>query len=213
MPRSFTKDEYVAEDLLQAGLDHLSAAKILLNSDPFVFDSAGYLAHMGLELMLKSWLLHLNGKFQGIHPLADLIQNLRDSGNEVQLSDREEQTLAYLSNFVELRYPTKNSPIEIGSEDMQQIYELADAIWEKLPQELIDAYKNIPKDRKGGRRLMERPSDIPRNLELETGIKTESDVEEEIREEEEQDEKEGITGRQIFWAVVAFLILVYFLSS
>ena len=42
-----------------------------------------------------------------------------------------------------------------------------------------------------------------RKLELETGIKT----------EEQQDEKEGITGRQIFWAVVAFLILVYFLSS
>jgi hypothetical protein len=41
----------------------------------------------------------------------------------------------------------------------------------------------------------------------------ESDVEEEIREEEEQGKKEGITGRQIFWAVVAFLILVYFLSS
>ena len=41
----------------------------------------------------------------------------------------------------------------------------------------------------------------------------ESDVEEEIREEEEQGEKEGITGRQIFWAVVAFLILVYFLSG
>ncbi len=89
---------------------------------------------MGLELMLKSWLLHFNGKFQGIHPLADLIQHLRDSGNDVQLTDREEQTLAYLSNFVGLRYPTRNSPIEIGSEDMQQIYELADAILKKLPQ-------------------------------------------------------------------------------
>jgi hypothetical protein len=41
----------------------------------------------------------------------------------------------------------------------------------------------------------------------------EGDVEEEIREEEEQGEKEAITGRQIFWAVVAFLILVYFLSG
>jgi len=36
----------------------------------------------------------------------------------------------------------------------------------------------------------------------------ELDVEEEIWEEQEQDEKEGITGRQIFWAVVlAFLML------
>jgi len=60
---------------------------------------------------------------------------------------------------------------------------------------------------------MERPSDIPRNLELETGIRTESDVEEEIREEEKQGEKEGITAKQVILAVVAFLILVYFLSS
>ncbi len=36
----------------------------------------------------------------------------------------------------------------------------------------------------------------------------ESDV-----EEEKQGEKEGITARQVIWAIIAFLILVYFLSS
>jgi uncharacterized glyoxalase superfamily protein PhnB len=33
------------------------------------------------------------------------------------------------------------------------------------------------------------------------------------RVEEERGEKEGITARQVIWAIVAFLILVYFLSS
>ncbi len=40
----------------------------------------------------------------------------------------------------------------------------------------------------------------------------ESDVEEEIWEEQEQDEKEGITGRQIFWAVVLALLMLAVLS-
>ncbi len=40
----------------------------------------------------------------------------------------------------------------------------------------------------------------------------ESDVEEEIWEEQEQDEKEGITGRQIFWAVVLALVMLVVLS-
>ena len=41
----------------------------------------------------------------------------------------------------------------------------------------------------------------------------EPDVVEEIPEEEEKGEKEGITAKQVIWAIVAFLILVYFLSS
>ncbi len=43
--------------------------------------------------------------------------------------------------------------------------------------------------------------------------RVESDVEEEIRQEEKQGEKEGITAKQVILAVVAFLILVYFLSA
>jgi len=40
----------------------------------------------------------------------------------------------------------------------------------------------------------------------------ETDVDEEIWEEQEQDEKEGITGRQIFWAVVLALVMLVVLS-
>ena len=171
MKWKYNLSHYNPEDLLQAGLDHLSSASLLLGSHPFLFDSAGYLAHMAIELVLKSWLLHVNSEFEGIHPLPDLIKKVQIIAPEFLLNEREQQTLDYLSNFVELRYPSKNNPVEIGSEDIEQIYELADKIWQSLPDELVQAYENIPEGKKGNRVLMKRPSDIPRNLKLETGIK------------------------------------------
>ena len=128
MARKFNTSDYNSEDLLQSGIDHLSAASLLLKSHPFLFDSAGYLAHMALELILKSWLLHQNSEFEAIHPIPELIGEIKKIDTEFSLSDREQQTIEYLSNFVKLRYPSKNNPIEIGSEDIDQIYELADKI-------------------------------------------------------------------------------------
>ena len=171
MAKKCNATDYNSEDLLQSGLDHLSSAALLLKSHPFHFDSAGYLAHMALELMLKSWLLHQNSEFEAIHPLPKLIEQVKEIDSEFSLSEREQQILEYLSNFVELRYPSKNNPIEIGDEDIKQIYELADKIWQQFPKSLIQAYKSIPDGEKGNRVMMQRPSDIPRNLELETGIK------------------------------------------
>ena len=171
MAKKFYATDYNPEDLLQSGLDHLSSASILLKSHPSHFDSAGYLSHMALELMIKSWLLYQNSEFEGIHPLPELIEQIKIVDTEFSLNDREQQTLEYLSKFVELRYPCKNNPTEIGSEDIDLIYELADKIWQDLPESLVQAYENIPQGRKGNRVIMKRPSDIPRNLEFETGIK------------------------------------------
>jgi HEPN domain-containing protein len=170
MARKYNTSDYNSEDLLQSGLDHLSSAALLLKSHPFLYDSAGYLAHMAIELMLKSWLLHQTSEFEAIHPLPKLIEQVKEIDPEFSLSDREQQTLEYLSNFVELRYPCKNKPIEIGAEDIEQIYELADSVWQQLPESLVQAYNDIPDGKKGNRVLIKRPSDIPRNLELETGI-------------------------------------------
>jgi HEPN domain-containing protein len=169
--KEFYATDYNPEDLLQSGLDHLSSASILIKSHPFHFDSAGYLAHMGLELIIKSWILYKNSKFKGIHPLPELIEQIKRIDTEFSLNKREQQTLVYLSKFKDLRYPCKNDPVEIGSEDIEQIYELADKIWQNLPEPLIQAYENIPQGRKGNRVIMKRPSDIPRNLEFERGIK------------------------------------------
>jgi HEPN domain-containing protein len=170
MLRKFTKNDYNPEDLLQAGLDHLWAAEVLMKAYYEVLDSAGYLFHLGLELMLKAWILQVTGEFPRIHSLKDLITEINKNDQKFHLSEREIQTLAYLSKFEALRYPSKKQPVEIGTEDIEQVNELADAIWRQMPDALVEAYERIPKGKKGGRVIMRRQKNIPRNLEFETGI-------------------------------------------
>jgi HEPN domain-containing protein len=169
-PRMFTKEDYNPSDLLQAGLDHLKGAEILLGQSPELFDSAGYLAHMGLELMLKSWILHSLGKIKGIHSLEALVKEIQCSNCRLCLTKRELQTLSYLKSFEELRYPSIRTPVEIGSEDVELIYDVANAIWQQMPSQLIDDYEQIPLGRKGGRVYMRRPKNITRDLNFEAGI-------------------------------------------
>lgn len=72
-PRIFTTaDGLLPVDLAHCGLDHLTAAQRLFNSDPSHYDSAGYLAHIGVELLLKGWLLETTGRFEAIHNLGEI---------------------------------------------------------------------------------------------------------------------------------------------
>ena len=170
--RIITKNDCKAVDLLQAGLDHLKAVEILLRESPAVFDSAGYLAHLGIELMLKSWMINSIGSFEAMHSLKQLIRDMEKEYCKLYLDERELQTLMYIEKFEELRYPslTLRNPIEIGSEDINQIYELADAIWQQMPDKLVKEYEEMPKGKKSGRVFMKRSKNIARDLKFETGI-------------------------------------------
>ena len=54
-PRIFTPtDGLLPVDLAHCGLDHLTSAQKLFNSGPSHYDSAGYLAHIGIELLVRS---------------------------------------------------------------------------------------------------------------------------------------------------------------
>lgn len=170
----FTDKDYDAADLLQGGLDHIASAEYLMYSKyPRTFDSAGYLAHIGIELMIKSWLLHKNKKFEGIHPLRELLDELEASVQSLSFTQTEEQTIDYLSKFEKLRYPPKHSPVEIGEEDIKLVPDLANSLLKQMPDNLIKSFKAIPSNIKGGRIYMRRPIQIPRDLEFETGIKRE----------------------------------------
>lgn len=68
-PKVFTNADYRAAELLQAGIDHLDAAAALSTGSHRYLDSAGYICHMGIELMLKAWVLHSTGRFGRTHPL------------------------------------------------------------------------------------------------------------------------------------------------
>ena len=73
MARIFsTADGLVPVDFAHCALDHMTAAHALFDTDPSHYDSAGYLVHIGVELLLKSWLLQAAGEFEGTHNLKAL---------------------------------------------------------------------------------------------------------------------------------------------
>jgi HEPN domain-containing protein len=157
MARTFTTaDGLIPVDLLHSGLDHFSAATELFRSSPSFLDSAGYLAHISVELLLKSWLLHSAGQFAGIHALRDLYDELAKSHGAVPLSEEEARILALLDEYAQLRYPNRNSPTEVGTEDLPAIEALIEAILGRLPKELREALDKVSPVQKGGRVLMKK---------------------------------------------------------
>ena len=95
-------DGYLAEDLLQSGLHHYEASKVLLNSSPAFFDSGGYILHLAIELMLKSWIFHINGEFDGTHCLQHLRQTLIESGTKLSFTREENKLLEHFDRLYEL---------------------------------------------------------------------------------------------------------------
>jgi HEPN domain-containing protein len=160
MARNFTTaDGLVPIDLLQSSVDHLKAAQKLFDSSASFFDSAGYLVHLAIELMLKAWLLQCAGQFEALHLLRELHALLvREHGAQI-LSAEESNTLTLLDRYSDLRYPNRDDPVEVGNQSLQGIDNLFDAIFNQLPQELLDAFAALNPLEKGGRVLMKRKID------------------------------------------------------
>jgi HEPN domain-containing protein len=159
MARVFTaeKDGLVAADFLHAGLDHRTAAKLLFESDdPSHFDSAGYLAHMAVELLLKAWLLEVAGEFEGIHNLQALYDVLQKKHGVAPLDDEQQQVLKMLDQFEQLRYPNPKQPTEIGDEDLLRTEVLVGHLCRSMPKAISEALEKVEPGRKGGRVLMRK---------------------------------------------------------
>jgi len=127
-------DGFNSEDLIKCALDHLVSAKFLFKESPLCYDSAGYLAHLGLELMLKSILLKLNGEFPATHNLKTLYNLVKKSGG-CSIKKDEEKALSKINDFFSLRYTNPKNPIEIGSDD-----------WEIIEQSFFNLLNNFPHD-------------------------------------------------------------------
>ena len=155
-------------ELVGAGRDHMRAAKRLFDSDdPFLFDSAGYLAHLSIELVLKALLLDLTGRFPAQHDLEKLSRLLAEELPGFGFSDAGQRILVTLNAFGELRYPSPRDPVEIGSDDVELILELWSAMWEALPEELRPKREPQGVVTKGGRVLMRKRIKTPPNRALE----------------------------------------------
>ncbi len=156
--KNFTrKDGLIAEDLVHCGLDHLTASKTLFQKDPIYYDSAGYLAHIGVELLLKGWLLATAGKFAGIHKLKALYQELSDKFDAPLLKQQHKEILKILDEYESLRYPNRNNSTEVGDDDWEDIESLIEFFCRSMPKDIQSALSNnINKNEKSGRILMRK---------------------------------------------------------
>lgn len=157
MVRTFsTKDGLIPGDFLHAALDHIAAAEVLFASDPSHYDSAGYLAHIGVELLLKAWLLGAAGQFEGIHNLHALYVRLSREHGAPNLAAEQTSILEMLDQFEHLRYPNPLQPTEIGESDWTDIESLVGFLYEAMPTAILEAMEKAEFGRKGGRVLMEK---------------------------------------------------------
>lgn len=152
-------DGLVPEDLIHSALDHLGASTMLAKASPIYLDSAGYLAHMAVELVLKAWLLHSAQSFKGIHSLAELYKVLIENHGAPPLDKEQSQLLETLDTYEELRYPNRNAPTEVGDEELEQVSPLIEFLCRKLPQSLQEAIAKMDEVAKGWRVLMRKKID------------------------------------------------------
>lgn len=157
MARTFsTSDGLVPVDFAHCGLDHTTAARVLFGSDPSHYDSAGYLAHIGVELLLKSWLLQVLGQFEGVHNLMALYSELESKCGAPALNAGQIELLATLDGYEQLRYPNPKKPTEVGDGDWVRIEAFVGFVCNAMPQEIPSALEQVVPGRKAGRVLMKK---------------------------------------------------------
>lgn len=149
------EDGYRVADLLIGSADHLSAARALYEDDcPEHLDSAGYLAHLGVELLLKAFLLHRNSSFPETHGLADLCGMVAADTPAVKMrkSDSPYRDLVLsLDKCYELRYPNPKGNQGISRGDWKAVKLLVDRLREALPKELTEVFDHPERREKFGR--------------------------------------------------------------
>jgi HEPN domain-containing protein len=156
--KTYTKnDGFTVEDMLHFGYGHIDAACALFNDDSAFLDSAGYLAHLGTEVLLKAWHLHLFGQFKNTHNLTTLYDELKAHDSKIDIGAKNVAFLRELDEFYSLRYPPRREgPIEVGSDMLAQFNELLASFWQLFPDEIVEIYNRISPTKKGGRILMEK---------------------------------------------------------
>ena len=157
----FTREAGHSEkDLLQYGIDHIKTSIYLLeNNGPDCYDSAGYIAQLGLGLIIKAWHLFVFDCFYDEHSLKKLYKKIIQKHPSKKIPKKHFETLSLLDRFYELRYPIpEKEPIEIGQDDSVKIKELVLSILKKMPRKSFQNFiSGMEISTKGNRILMEKP--------------------------------------------------------
>lgn len=144
MPRNYSKSDGITPvDMMHCAIDHLSASELLFESHPSHYDSAGYLAHLGIEMILKSILLYKGGEFPGIHNISDLYNKLHSKGFINKLPVELEKVISTLDGYEYLRYPNLDSPVEIGTDDLILVKKLANFLEGQMPVGLVSELSQL----------------------------------------------------------------------
>src|SRR2546428_512 len=110
--REFTAAEgYTTRDLVAYARDHVASARVLFRTSFDCYDSAGYLSHLGIELLLKAFLLHHTGRFPNEHDLVRLLALVHEHEPTIALSDAEQRILRQVNTFNFSRYPVPTNPV------------------------------------------------------------------------------------------------------
>jgi len=151
--KNFTRDDFSPLDLIHAALDHLTAAEELFKTSPAHFDSAGYILHIGMELVLKAWLLETVGHFTDTHDLGRLYLTIESEGGVAAIDKRQTALLKMVDGYGFLRYPNLVDPIEIGTENWPETKSFVDWLLAQLPETLARQMRDVDHTVKGGRVL------------------------------------------------------------
>lgn len=149
-------DGYDEKEMLRAAIDHLEAAQHLFTREPSWFDSGGYLCHLGVELLLKAFLLTMTDEFQDTHSLPKLVKQLSDHSFCIEFSNEDRSLLQRLQRLYRLRYPQLLDPVQIGNADWKAVERITFAIVDRMPDSLRGCFEDIRRPRKGGRILMRK---------------------------------------------------------
>ncbi len=150
-------DGYEECDLVESARDHMGAALLLLQKSPLYYDAGGCLAHLSVELLLKTLLLAVDDQFPGEHDLVKLVAELQRHVPGFGFNSRGEEAIRVANTFRELKYPNRRHPIEIGTDDIDLLVSLYKAIMRGLPPELLPQHDADGPATKGGRVLMMKP--------------------------------------------------------
>ncbi len=123
-------------ELVESARDHMRSALVLFDASPYCLDSAGYLSHLSIQLLLKVLLLAVKGEFPATHSVQQLFTDLQRELPETVLTDRGEYTLTLVDGWGELRYPRPHDPVEVGNEEVDLVISLFRTLVAFVPEDM-----------------------------------------------------------------------------
>lgn len=163
--RCLRSEGYDERDLYEYADGHFQSCLLLFGAGFVHYDSAAYLGHLSIELFLKMHLLHARDSFPRTHDLRLLLREAQEANPQFCLDEAELIFLDQLSKLGPTRYPLPDGGPNVGFGDPQVLI----AVWRRLKNlcsDVLVAKLQTPPEwaqedwvTKGGRVLMERPSD------------------------------------------------------